>query len=162
MQKHQMNCRSCAGGGALKDQQTGQIYPCGACQGSGSVNRPEVGPQDYVFEYLIPAGQSQMQIPALTILSYDFLLKWMVAYTATPTDQFQIKDNTGYVWSNAPLQIQNGWGTGPLPFPVQPNLLLAKNTTITITITAAAGHSGELVFKGVSLADVPAAAPASS
>jgi hypothetical protein len=139
----------------------GQIYPCSACQGSGAVKRAEVGPQDYVFELVVPAGATSTQ-ETITILSYDFLLKWLVAFTATPTDTLQVKDNTGYVWSNVPLQVQNFAGTGPLPFPQQPNLLLVKNSTITITYNGAAGHSCELVFRGIALWDTPAPAPTAS
>ena len=160
MQKHEVVCRNCSGQGSMVAR-GGQIYPCSACQGSGAVKRAEVGPQDYVFELVVPAGATSTQ-ETITILSYDFLLKWLVAFTATPTDTLQVKDNTGYVWSNVPLQVQNFAGTGPLPFPQQPNLLLVKNSTITITYNGAAGHSCELVFRGIALWDTPAPAPTAS
>jgi hypothetical protein len=139
----------------------GQVYPCGPCGGSGATNRPVVGPQDYVFEYTIPSSGT-VTIPALTILSYDFLLKWLVAYTDTPTDKLVLTDNTGYTWMNAPVQIQNWAGTGSLPFPQQPNLLLKKNTTITITVTGTDGDTGEIVLKGTNLADAPPALAATN
>jgi hypothetical protein len=159
MQKHQMKCANCKGAGAMQSQ--GQVYPCGPCGGSGATNRPEVGPQDYVFEYTIPSSGT-VTIPALSILSYDFLLKWLVAYTATPTDQIVVTDNNGYHWMNAPVQIQNWAGTGSLPFPLQPNLLLKKNTTITITVTGTDGDTGEIVLKGINLWDAPPALAATN
>ena len=78
-----------------------------------------------------------MQVPALTILSYDFLLKWLVAASATLSDQVMLTDNTGYQWMNTPVQLANWAGSGQLPFPLQPNLLLKKNTTIAITVYGA-------------------------
>ena len=156
MKKHEMKCTNCNSTGSMQTQQ-GQVFPCGQCQGTGAVNRPEVGPQDYVFEYTIPAGATQVQVPALTILSYDFLLRWLVAASATLSDQVMLTDNTGYQWMNTPVQLANWAGSGQLPFPLQPNLLLKKNTTIAITVYGAPGHSGEIALKGINLADVPAA-----
>ena len=158
MKKHEMPCRMCQGSG-LVTTGNGQVHSCGPCMGSGAVSRPERGPQDYVFEYTIPASGT-ITLPPLTILSWDFLLKWLVAYSATPTDQIVIKDNSGYTWMNGPVQLQNWAGSGQLPFPVQPNLLLVKNTTLTITMSGTTGHTGEIVLKGISLLDIVQAAPA--
>ncbi len=152
MRKDQQQCKMCNGWGHVQAQ-NGQMMPCANCQGSGASNRPEVGPQDYVFDYTIPAGQTQVVIPALTILSYDFLVKWLVANTTTPTDKITLQDNTGYQWMNAPVQLANWAGTGSLPFPLQPNLLLKKNTTITITVFGTAADTGEIVLKGINLAN---------
>jgi hypothetical protein len=156
MQKHEVQCRNCKGGGSMKDTQSGQIYPCGACGGSGAVNRPEVGPQDYVFEMVIPTGQTQAVVTK-TILSYDFLAKWLVFVASDAADQVLVKDNTGYQWQDQPIQLQNWAGTGSLPFPLQPNVLIVKNATISITMTGTAGDTAEICLRGINLADVASA-----
>ena len=149
MQKHKVTCKSCHGSGSLQTA-NGQIMGCAACQGTGQQNRAEVSPFDYVFEYTVPASGSVAI--SVQILSYDFLLKWLIAYTATPTDKIQVQDNNGVVWSNAPLQIQNFAGSAQLPFPLQPNLTLLKNTILTMTITGTAADTGEIVLRGINLA----------
>lgn len=151
-------CPKCHGSGALS--YNGQVNACGQCGGAGSVSRQEISPFDYVFEYTIgAAGTASISVQ---ILSYDFLLKWLVAYTATPTDKLQVQDNNQLYWSNAPLQLQNFAGSAQLPFPVQPNVVLEKNTILTINLTGTNGDTGEIVFRGINLSDQPAAATSSS
>lgn len=150
MPRHKLPCRQCQSSGAMQAS-NGQVYPCSKCGGTGQVNRREVSPYDYVFEYTIPAGGSTPV--TITILSYDFLAKWLVAYSATPTDKIQVTDNNGRQWSNAPQQLQNFAGSAQLPFPLQPNLTLTKNTNLTITVSGTPGHTGEIVIRGINLAD---------
>ena len=153
--KSKCHCPNCQGSGHLQTD-SGQVFPCATCEGSGKTSRPEVSPFDYVYDYVIPAS-GQIAI-AVQILSFDFLLKWLLGYSATPTDKVQVTDNNGRQWSNAPIQLQNFAGSAQLPFPVQPNWLQAKNTTLTITVTGTPGHTGEIVLRGINLGDAPAAA----
>jgi hypothetical protein len=150
MKRHKLPCKQCNTSGAVQSP-SGQIYTCSNCGGTGQIDRREISPWDLVFEYTIPAGGS---VPvSVTILDFDVLAKWLVAYTATPTDKVLVTDNNGRQWGNAPQQLQNFAGSGQLPFPLQPNLLLARNTNLTITVTGTSGHTGEIVIRGIKLAD---------
>jgi hypothetical protein len=154
--KRKQKCGMCQGGGALQSSEGGHVYPCGACGGSGEVERPQVGPQDYVFNYAIPTPAQEVSIP-VQILSYDFLLKWLVA-DGSGVDTVMVKDNRGYQWMNEPINLDNWAGSAQWPFPMQPNVFLAKNSALTITVNGVAGDAGQIVLRGINLEDPPAAA----
>jgi hypothetical protein len=117
-------------------------------------------PFDYVVNAIVPANSGQAGGPAPFLVSLqiqqdaDFETVFLAGTRTSPLADVQMSDGaTGRNFSNAPVNVDNFFGTAQLPFPLVEPYVFARSTSVNFSFRESSGapNTIQLVLKGYKL-----------
>jgi len=111
-------------------------------------------PFDYVVNAIVPANSAGFAVSLQIQQDADFEIVFLVGTRTSPLADVQMSDGaTGRSFSNAPVNVDNFFGTAQLPFPLVEPYIIARSTSVNFTFrdTSAAQNTIQVVLKGYKL-----------
>jgi hypothetical protein len=126
-------CPACGGRGAVANAATGQPAKCPVCQGIGQISG-DLTDQLFVYPFS-PAQLAANQLGVIATVTIDgdadFRVRWLTA-NSTGLFSLEIKDlfAGGAPWMPIPINAENLFGTGQLPFVLPKPYPVYKNSSL--------------------------------
>lgn len=111
-------------------------------------------PFDYVVNAVVPANSNGFNVSLQIQQDADFEIVFLTGSHTSPLADVAMQDGaTGRNFSNAPVNVDNFFGTAQLPFPLVEPYIIARSSSVNFTFrdTSGAQNTIQLVLRGYKL-----------
>ena len=111
-------------------------------------------PFDYVVNAVVPANSPGFPVSLQIQQDADFEIVFLAGSRTSPLADVAMSDGaTGRSFSNAPVNVDNFFGTAQLPFPLVEPYIVARSSSLNFSFrdTSAAQNTIQLVLRGYKL-----------
>lgn len=111
-------------------------------------------PFDYVVNAVVPLNSTGFQVSLQIQQDADFEIVFIVGTRTDARADVTMQDGaTGRSFMNAPVNVDNFFGTAQLPFPLVEPYIIARSTSVNFTFrdTSGAQNTIQLVLRGYKL-----------
>ena len=111
-------------------------------------------PFDYVVNAIVPGNSTGFAVSLQIQQDADFELVFLAGTRTSPLADVAMSDGaTGRSFSNAPVNVDNFFGTAQLPFPLVEPYIVARATSVNFSFRDTSGVTNtiQLVLKGYKL-----------
>lgn len=111
-------------------------------------------PFDYVVNAVVPLNSTGFPVSLQIQQDADFEIVFIVGSRTSPLADVQMSDGaTGRSFSNAPVNVDNFFGTAQLPFPLVEPYIIARSTSVNFSFrdTSGAQNTIQVVLRGYKL-----------